>query len=66
MESKTMRLFEIDDSRLKRRIKNAIDKLDDSDPANQSLLNDLKGLLFRHHIPSNLEKTGLKQRIADY
>lgn len=65
-----MRIFEVTDPnkivKLKSKIMRAMNNLDLSDPANQSLLIDLKGLLHRHHIVPHLEKTGLKQRIADY
>lgn len=57
-----MRIFEID-SRIKARIKKAIDKLDDSNPEDMKMLDYLKNNLFTKNLHSTLDTSDLHARV---
>jgi len=58
-----MKILEVVDSKLKNRIKNAIDNLDDSNPDDQKLLHYLKSNLFSGNIPKALANSGLSKKV---
>ena len=62
-ENKNMRLYEFNDSRLKKRIKGAIDKLDDSRPEDEKILQYLKSNLFVGNIQTALDTSSLKTKV---
>lgn len=59
-----MRLFEFDDSKLKTRVKKAIDKLDDSDPTQRQTLVHVKNTIFDGVLQKTLEESKLKDKIG--
>jgi hypothetical protein len=60
-----MRIYEFDNSKLKTRVKNAIDKLDDSDPRQQRVLVHVKNTIFDSVLQSVLASSGLQAKIGN-
>ena len=61
-----MRIFEIDNPKRKRRVLKAISKMDPSNPEYDEIMNYLHNVVLGHHIPKELEKSGIKSRISSY